>query len=146
MARLSCVVLWAVGAVCLSFCGCSEEPPSFPHEHNPAFEVTLCGKCGDIKADGHACKTGARVCGNCGMHKGSILCCSGAINGRRDAILCAKCGEVAFSRKCCLRLAGKDDLPTCTKCGLHKDSPGCCKIERVVMGPNGEAIKANDAG
>jgi hypothetical protein len=31
---------------------------------------------------------------------------------------------------------------------LHKDSPGCCKIERVVMGPNGEAIKPDspDAG
>ena len=70
---------------------------------------------------------GKQVCPNCGLHKGSVLCCSTAINGRRDIVLCRKCGEVAFGKKCC-----QPGPVLCTKCGLHKGSPGCCKIEKVA--------------
>ena len=42
-------------------------------------------------------------------------------------LLCAKCGEVKGSAKCC-----KEGIAKCTKCGLHKGSPGCCRIKDIV--------------
>ena len=101
MTRWSCLLLPALAAGLFVISGCSEEPVGIPHDH-PEFEVTLCGLCGDIKQAGHDCKEGATICSNCGLHKGSILCCSSAFNcAPRDVILCSKCGEKAFSKKCC---------------------------------------------
>jgi hypothetical protein len=68
------------------------------------------------------------------MHKGSILCCSSAINGHRDVILCRKCGEKLLAEKCC-----QQGIALCPKCGLHKGSPGCCKIEKAVDDGTGHA-------
>jgi hypothetical protein len=121
----------------LSYCGCAEEAPG-QHSHDEAFELNLCGQCGNVKEDGHVCKEGATKCPNCGLHKGSILCCTyAAARGPREVIMCTKCGEVGFTRRCC-----KEGTPLCPKCGFHKDSPGCCKVDRFVKGPNGEAEKA----
>ena len=41
--------------------------------------------------------------------------------------LCADCGEIKGSDKCCVPEAEK-----CPKCGLNKGAPGCCKIEKGV--------------
>ncbi len=141
MMRKSCLLLPAMAALLFALSGCSEEPKGIPHTHQPEFEVTLCGLCGDIKQDGHTCKEGAEKCSICGLHKGSVLCCSTAFSGApRDVILCSKCGETAFTKKCCQSGAAKDTA-ACPKCGLHKGSPGCCKIERVVDDGTGHSVK-----
>ena len=125
-----------------SFAGCAEKKVSPPHAHHAEFEVTLCGLCGDIKDEGHKCKEGAKICTNCGLHKGSVLCCSSAFTGSpRDVILCSKCGEKAFSSKCCQK-----SIAACPKCGLHKGSPGCCKIDRKVDDGTGHAKKVGHEG
>ena len=64
------------------------EQLGIPHTHNPDAEITLCGLCGEVKGGEKCCQEGVAECPNCGLHKGSILCCSTAINGRRDVILC----------------------------------------------------------
>jgi hypothetical protein len=140
MAKMSCLLLPVSAAFVLALPGCAKDevkPP--PHTHHEGLEVTLCGLCGDIKEDGHVCKQGAKICPYCGLHKGSILCCSPAFTGaHRDVVLCSKCGEVAFSRKCCF--AGvNNDAALCPKCGLHKGSPGCCKIPKAT-GDGGETV------
>jgi hypothetical protein len=101
MTKWSCLALPILAAMPLAFAGCAEEVRGVPHVHQEEFEVTLCGQCGDVKADGHTCKAGVAICETCGFHKGSILCCSTAINGHRDVVLCRKCGEVGFTEKCC---------------------------------------------
>jgi len=131
MTKRSRCLIPVLAALLFALPGCSEEPKGIPHTHHPEFEVTLCGLCGDVKEDGHVCKEGAAICPKCGLHKGSILCCSSAYTGApRDVILCSKCGEVAFTKKCCQ--LGTTDAALCPKCGLHKGSPGCCKIEKAV--------------
>jgi hypothetical protein len=116
--------------------GCKKAPAGKPHTHHDEFEVTLCGLCGDVKDhDGHTCKQGATLCTICGLHKGSPLCCSAAINGRRDVLLCRKCGELAFSKKDC-----QEGIALCPKCGLHKGSPGCCKIEPAPKDAAGKGV------
>ncbi|MCI0334736.1 MAG: hypothetical protein L0228_16095, partial [Planctomycetes bacterium] len=121
--------------------GCSEKPAGIPHTHHEEFEVTLCGLCGDVKEGEHTCKAGAEICRICGLHKGAILCCSTAINGRRDVILCRKCGEKLLTKKCC-----QEGIAICPKCGLQKNSPGCCKIEKAVDDGTGHAKEAGHAG
>ena len=143
MTRRSCILLPGVAALALTLSGCSEEPLGIPHEHNTAAEITLCGRCGEIKDSEKCCKEGvAAECPTCGLHKGSILCCSTAIYGRRDVVLCRKCGEVAFGRKCC-----QPGPVLCPKCGLHKGSPGCCKIEKYAGDAGGhEAEQLHEGG
>lgn len=137
MTRWSCLLLPCLAALLFALPGCSEEPVGIPHTHHAEFEVTLCGLCGDVKEDGHVCKEGAKICSICGLHKGSILCCSTAFNGApRDVILCSKCGEKAFTTKCC-----QEGFAICPKCGLHKSSPGCCKIEKAVDDGSGHTIE-----
>lgn len=147
MTRTSCLLLSTFAASLFICGGCSKKQEGIPHTHHPGMEVTLCGLCGDIKESGHACKEGAKVCPKCGLHQGSILCCSTAFTGApRDVILCAKCGEVAFSRKCCFAGVVKKDVAICPKCGLHKGSPGCCKIEKA-KGEGGESVEhAHEGG
>jgi hypothetical protein len=143
MTRWSCLMLPCLAALLFVLSGCSEEPLGIPHTHNPDAEVTLCGLCGEIKDSEKCCKAGvAAECPICGLHKGSILCCSTAINGRRDVVLCRKCGEVAFGKKCC-----QPGPVLCTKCGLHKGSPGCCKIEKVAADVGGDEFEhAHEGG
>lgn len=38
-------------------------------------------------------------------------------------VICAKCGQVKGSDKCC-----KPGTEKCDKCGLDKGSPGCCRL------------------
>jgi hypothetical protein len=131
MTKRSCLLLSVLAAFSLVLAGCQKkyEPPA--HAHNPDFEVTLCGFCGDVKADdAHQCKAGAKLCPKCGLHQGTILCCSKAYTGSKgDVVLCTKCGEKTFTLKCCMQGQNKD-AAICPKCGLHKGSPGCCKIKR----------------
>jgi hypothetical protein len=127
MARWSCRMLPWLGLLSLMVAGCQKAPAGIPHTHNPHAEVTVCGKCGEVKGSEKCCKEGIALCPKCDLHRGSVLCCSPAINGRRDVILCAKCGELAFTEKCC-----QEGAAECPKCGLHKGSPGCCKIEKVA--------------
>ena len=48
-------------------------------------------------------------------------CCSASkATAAVSAELCAKCGEVAGSEKCCA-----EGAEVCAGCGLHKGSPGC---------------------
>jgi len=59
--------------------------------------------------------------------------------------LCAKCGEIKGSDKCC-KLEGRTKCP---KCGLLKGSPGCCKIPKelrnaVPLCPKCGEIKGSD--
>ena len=52
------------------------------------------------------------ACGACGAHKAE---------GKDAKVeLCAKCGEVKGSDKCC-----KEGVAKCPKCGLNAGSPGC---------------------
>lgn len=142
MTRRSCLMLPALAALSVVLIGCSEKQVGIPHEHHAEFEVTLCGLCGDVKEGEHVCKEGAAICEICEKHKGSILCCSDAMNGRRDVVLCRKCGENLLTPNCC-----RAGIAACPKCGLHKGSPGCCKIKPAVAngagskeaGPKGEA-------
>jgi len=39
-------------------------------------------------------------------------------------LICAKCGQIKGSDKCCKAGAEK-----CPNCGLHKGSPGCCRLK-----------------
>jgi hypothetical protein len=59
------------------------------------------------------------------------------MNGRRDVVLCRKCGEMLLTPNCC-----QSGIEICKKCGLHKGSPGCCKIEKAVDNTAGDAKKA----
>jgi hypothetical protein len=131
MARRSFLVLACFAALLTAVGGCAkEEYVGIPHEHHPDAEVTFCGYCGHLKGSENCCKEGAEgaeLCPNCGLHKGSFLCCSPVLSGRRDVVLCRKCGEVAFGEKCC-----KPGPALCAKCGLHRGSPGCCKIEKYT--------------
>lgn len=137
MTRRSSLLLPALAAGLFLLSGCGDELAPPPHDHVPEFELALCGLCGDIKEEGHTCKQGAAICSICGLHKGSILCCSSAFTGSpRDVILCTKCGEVAFSKKCCV--AGP---ALCPKCGLHRGSPGCCKIKKAVVDGSGQTAE-----
>ena len=137
MTMRSCLMLPCLAALLLfTLSGCGEEQIGVPHTHDPETEITLCGLCGEEKDGEKCCKEGSTECPICGLHKGSVLCCSTAINGRRDVVLCRKCGEVAFGKKCC-----QPGPVLCTKCGLHKGSPGCCKIEKVVVDADGHAIE-----
>jgi hypothetical protein len=137
---------FAASLVCLALSslaltGCQEEAVGIPHTHHAEAEVTLCGLCGHIKDSEDCCQEGAEICPICGLNKGSILCCSSAINGRRDVVLCRKCGEKVFTKKCCA-----EGFEICPKCGLHKGSPGCCKIEPVPPDFEGESIEHAHAG
>jgi hypothetical protein len=142
MTRKSCLLLAAFAAGLFALSGCGEEIAPPPHDHQPEFEVALCGLCGDLKEEGHTCKEGATICSICGLHKGSILCCSTAFTGSpREVILCSKCGEVAFGAKCC-----KPGPALCPKCGLHRGSPGCCKIEKEMDDGSGHAVEQAGQG
>lgn len=143
MTQWSCLMPVCLAGLLFMACGCGEERVvATPHTHHPEFEVTLCGLCGDVKQEGHVCKEGAKICPKCGLHKGSILCCSTAFSGApRDVILCSKCGEKAFTNKCC-----QEGLAICPKCGLHKGSPGCCKIEKAVDDGSGHTNEYTHQG
>jgi len=142
MTRKSSLLLPALAAGLFALSGCSDELAPPPHDHKPQFELVLCGLCGDIKEEGHTCKQGAAICSNCGLHKGSILCCSTAFTGApRDVILCTKCGETAFSKKCCV-----PGPALCPKCGLHRGSPGCCKIKKEVDDGSGQTAERAGQG
>lgn len=43
--------------------------------------------------------------------------------GEETAVLCAGCGQVKGSDKCCV-----EGVEKCDKCNMEKGSPGCCKI------------------
>jgi hypothetical protein len=142
MTLRSCLMLSWVGLLLLTHAGCAEkESVGKPHTHHPEFEVTLCGKCGEIKESENCCQEGAARCTLCGLHKDSPLCCSTAINGRRDVLLCRKCGEKVFTDKCC-----KAGIAACPKCGLHKGSPGCCEIEPAPADATAEEVTHAHAG
>ena len=51
--------------------------------------------------------------------------------------LCAKCGDVAGSDKCCV-----EGAEVCAGCGLHKGSPGCAAKCAVPAAP-AEAVPAS---
>ncbi len=122
------LLVWCCVGLLMPGCG-KKAPVGKPHTHHREAEATLCGQCGEVKESEKCCKEGNGItkCPICGLHKGSPLCCSTAINGRRDVLLCRKCGEKAFTEACC-----KEGATLCPKCGLHKGSPGCCKIEPVA--------------
>ena len=90
----------------------------------PYADVTLCGKCGQVKGSKACCKQGAEKCGRCGLAKGSPGCCR--IPKGKDVTLCGKCGQVKGSDACC-----KKGTEKCKGCGLDKGSPGCCRINKI---------------
>lgn len=69
-------------------------------------------------------------------------CCSAAkATAAVSAELCAKCGEVAGSAKCCA-----EGAEACAGCGLHKGSPGCvakCAAPAAVPAAPAEAVPAS---
>lgn len=81
-------------------------------------EITLCGKCGQVKGTAICCTKDAKKC-DCGAVKGSPACCKIKLAGA-DITLCDHCGQVKGSEICC-----KSDTIKCSKCGKAKESPGC---------------------
>ncbi len=58
--------------------------------------------------------------------------------------ICDTCGEVEGTDACCA-----EGATWCRQCGLHKESPGCCKIEKgggpqPVCGDCGEIKDTED--
>ena len=91
----------------------------------PYPDVTLCGKCGQVKGSPLCCKPGQTMCKKCGLVAGSPGCCT--IKKGDDVTLCGKCGQVKGSELCC-----KPGQEKCPKCGLSKGSPGCCKLNKLA--------------
>lgn len=121
--------LFAFAAVCLFAVGCSNETTT--SSNTPAagagttnvsatLENDLCAKCGCCADCGDCCK-GAK-CGECGMQKGTELCCSG-VKPADAGKYCKDCGFVKGTEKCCAEGNTK-----CGKCGLAAGSDLCCKV------------------
>ena len=104
--------------------GCAKPKPAPKKAGAEKKDVTLCGKCGQVKGSDVCCKPGAEKCAKCGLAKDSPGCCR--IKKGDDVTLCIKCGQVKGSELCC-----KADAEKCAKCGLAKDSPGCCRINKL---------------
>jgi len=59
-------------------------------------------------------------------------CCmfrSGSCGGKNEIKVCAACGEIKGSDKCCVAGAAK-----CPKCKLNKGSVGCCRNLKPAAG------------
>lgn len=97
----------------------TDQPAAGAAGTDAVAQLSLCGKCGQVKGSAACCAQGAVTCAKCGLVKGSPGCC--AITKGTDAVLCAKCGQVKGSDACCAA-----DAVKCAKCGLVKGSPGCC--------------------
>ena len=110
----------SIAALVMAGCGGGKAAPAA----KPAAKkgAKLCGKCGLIKGSAKCCKPGAK-CGKCGLIKGSPGCCKLPKGNKGDVPLCGKCGQIKGAAKCCKPGA------KCGKCGLLKGSPGCCKIK-----------------
>ena len=67
-------VLLALGGVGLA-AGCQEAKVETAAMKPPYADVTLCGKCGQVKGSEKCCKPGAEKCPMCGLDKGSPGCC-----------------------------------------------------------------------
>lgn len=62
------------------------------------------------------------LCANCGQIKGSAKCC---VPGAKK---CSACGLAKGSPACCKGINfSKGDVELCTKCGEIKGSANCCK-------------------
>lgn len=85
----------------------------------------LCGKCGHDGGKDHVCDTKCESCTDCGLHKGSDLCCKVSEDDKGKDI--CSCGYAKGSENCCEEGAEK-----CDKCHMIKGSTYCCKI------PHGE--------
>ncbi|MBP88640.1 MAG: hypothetical protein CMJ64_18320 [Planctomycetaceae bacterium] len=135
-----------VGAVAILACGCAEDTASVSIDsgqetvetttpETTASETTpvafagkkLCLACGEAfaKDEEHTCNADSAKCADCGLTKGSALCCVDLkIDDLTATALCGSCGEIAGSENCC-----KEGAAKCKKCGLHKGAPACCKLE-----------------
>lgn len=109
-----------VACAALVIAGCSN--PSETADSNTSvsspLEADLCGKCGCC-ADCEDCCQGEKC--ECGMQKGSELCCTGVKPA--DVKYCKSCGFGKGTDQCC----SKDNV-TCS-CGMAKGSPLCCKLK-----------------
>lgn len=92
----------------------------------PYADVTLCGKCGQVKGSPLCCsnKPDQPRCPKCDLFAGSPGCCR--IKKGDPVTLCGKCGQIKGSELCC-----KPGAEKCSKCGLAKGSPGCCRINKI---------------
>ena len=118
MTKRSCLMLPCLAARSFTLSGCGEEQVGIPHTHHPAGRDNIVWPVRRSEGQRKCCRKGgtAAVCPNCGLHKGSILCCSTAFNGApRDVILCRKCGEKAFTKNAVNRARRCVRNAACTK-------------------------------
>jgi hypothetical protein len=92
-------------------------------ETETTLAIVYCGKCGEVRDTEKCCREGADVCADCGLHKGSPMCCKELPAEVAGKDLCDKCGHVAGGPECC-----DDKCEICTECGRHKGSALCCKL------------------
>ncbi len=85
-----------------------------------ALDADLCGACGCC-ADCEDCCKGEKC--DCGMQKGTALCCSG-VSPKEGVKYCKSCGFEKGTESCC-----SESNTSCTKCGLAEGSPICCKVK-----------------
>lgn len=85
-----------------------------------SLEKNLCGACGCCSKCDDCCK--GEKC-ECGMQKGSALCCSG-VKPADGVVYCKACGHDTKSESCCA-----ESNTACSKCGLADDSPIHCKVK-----------------
>ena len=84
------------------------------------LDADLCGACGCC-ADCEDCCKGEKC--ECGMQKGSALCCTG-VESKEGVKYCKSCGYEKGTEACC-----SESNKACTKCGLAQGSPICCKVK-----------------
>jgi hypothetical protein len=94
----------------------------------PAGNMTqvawYCGSCGHTADAGHACDVNCEAC-ECGVHKGSDLCCK-VPEELKGKDICS-CGYAKGSADCC-----KEAAERCDKCQMIKGSDMCCKLESTA--------------
>lgn len=115
----------AMAAVALMTCFIGCEAPSVTSGDTAettkvALDADLCGACGCC-ADCEDCCKGEKC--DCGMQKGSALCCSG-VASKEGVKYCKSCGFEKGTESCC-----SESNTACTKCGLAEGSPICCKVK-----------------
>lgn len=133
--------LVVVACVALVVSGCSEPADTAVDKTKTTAAVSspldadLCGKCGCCAGCDDCCQ--GEKC-DCGMQKGSELCCSGVKPS--DVVYCKSCGFGKGTDQCC-----SEDNEACS-CGLAKGSPLCCKIKGDDEHAEGSHEGDSDAG
>ncbi len=119
----------ALAAVLMIGCGKAETEPAKDNKGDAAASLNgdsmtnvayYCGSCGHGADANHTCDANCEKC-DCGLHKGSDMCCK-VPEEMKGKDICA-CGYAKGSENCC-----QDGAEKCSKCHMIKGSDMCCKI------------------